>query len=286
MPVPKQRPQRDRPQYSALVPAVEQAARILLCLAGTRASPMTLTEISQNVGIHKSKAYSILNTLQNFNFVQRDPRSKSYSLGTGLLFLSNKVLSTLDLREAVHPQLESLARETESTAFFGLISHGNVFVVAKVEGGRDFGLTIRLGHRFPLPWGAHGKAIAAFLTDKERKDLLAQEKLYFHGRPSDFDRHRLKQELARCREIGFCTDWGEMQRGVHAVAAPVFGPRGGVIGSIVVVGTFRKRDAQRFGLAVATAAQRFSESIGGLALTRDRGPHHENESTFESSRSG
>ena len=284
--MPKQRPQRDRPQYSALVPAVEQASRILLCLAGTRDAPMTLTEISQEVGIHKSKAYSILNTLQNFNFVQRDPQSKSYSLGTGLLFLSNKVLSTLDLREVVHPHLATLARETESTAFFGLISHENVFVIAKDEGGRDFGLTIRLGHRFPLAWGAHGKAIAAFLPDKERKDLLAQDKLYFHGHPSDLERHRLTEELARCREIGFATDWGEMQGGVHAVAAPVFGPRGGVIGSIVVVGTFRRRNAQSFGLAVATAAQRFSESIGGLAVTRDRAPHHGNGSTFESSGSG
>ena len=137
--------------------------------------------------------------------------------------------------------------------------------------------------------GGHGEAWHFITPDGELyflDALLSKEKLYFHGRPSDFDRHRLKQELARCREIGFSTDWGEMQRGVHAVAAPVFGPSGGVIGSIVVVGTFRKRFAQRFGLAVAKAAQRFSESIGGLALTRDGGPHNENRSAFESSRSG
>ena len=47
-----------------MVPAVEQASRVLFCLAGHSSSHMSLTEICAQVGIHKSKAYSILQTLQ------------------------------------------------------------------------------------------------------------------------------------------------------------------------------------------------------------------------------
>jgi DNA-binding IclR family transcriptional regulator len=242
---------------------VEQASRILICLAEADSSGMNLTEVSKRVGIHKSKAYSILNTLQRFGFINRDFESKTYSLGTGLLFLSNKVLSTLDVRKAVEPFLARLARESESTAFLGLISHLEVFVVAKDEGDQDIGLTIRLGHRFPLAWGAHGKAIVAFLESEDREQVLASEKLYFHGSSASFDATRLKKELAECRKKGFAVDPGKMQRGINAVASPAFGPGGKVIGSIVLLGTFPKNLMQQYGSAVARAAEDFSEAIGG-----------------------
>lgn len=254
-----------KPDYSSLVPAVEQAARILLALAQDVSGKMTLTEICGTVGIHKSKGYSILNTLQRFAFVERSPDSKIYSLGIGLLFLSNKVLSNLDPREAAAPLLRELSVETSSTAFLGLISGDHLFVVAKDEGVQDIGVTIRLGHRFPLSWGAHGKSILAFLPESERERVLSGPKLYFHGSPSQYDPARLKRELAACRKRGFAEDLGGMQAGIHAVASPVFGPGEKLIGSLAVVGTFPKEVAKRYGARVAGAAHTFSRVIGGVS---------------------
>jgi DNA-binding IclR family transcriptional regulator len=234
-----------------------------MTLAQNQSGKMSLTEICGEVGIHKSKGYSILNTLQHFAFVQRSSDSKTYSLGPGLLFLSSKVLNNMDLREAVAPVLREVSLETKSTAFLGLISDGHVFVVAKDEGIQDIGVTIRLGHRFPLTWGAHGKAITTFLPDAERKSILATSKPYFHSTPSSFDPSRLEQEMAQCRKTGYATDLGEMISGIHAVASPVFGPSGKLIGSIVVTGTFAKDAAETYGTCVATAATKFSQLIGG-----------------------
>jgi len=257
-------PPRAKPDYSSLVPAVEQASRILLALAQNRSRGMTLTEICNEVGIHKSKGYSILNTLQHFAFVRRSPESKTYSLGPGLLFLSGKALNHLDVREAVTPVLQELSHKTDSTAFFGLVSGRHVFVVATDEGHQDIGLTIRLGHRFPLAWGAHGKAIVAFLSEPERQQVLETHKPYFHGNPSRFDLHRFEEELAECRRSGFAVDLGEMKSGVHAVASPVFGPSGNPIGALAVVGTFPRHAAKRHGVEIAVAARKFSEMIGGV----------------------
>jgi DNA-binding IclR family transcriptional regulator len=245
------------------VPAVEQASRILLVLAQESIGKMSLTEICRAVGIHKSKGYSILNTLQKFAFVQRAPDSKSYSLGPGLLFLSSKVLTNLDLREAAAPLLQELAFKTNSTAFLGLISDSHVFAVAKDQGIQDIGVTIRLGHRFPLAWGAHGKAIMAFLPDADRKNILERSKPYFHGKHSKFDPDRFEKELAECRKTGFAMDLGEMQSGINAVAAPVFGHGRRLLGALVVAGTFPRRAASKYGAEVAEAARRFSSLIGG-----------------------
>lgn len=262
MPAPKD-PAQTKPDYSSLVPAVEQASRILLVLAQGSVGKMSLTEICRAVGIHKSKGYSILNTLQNFAFVQRSPGSKTYSLGPGLLFLSGKVLNHLDVRETVAPVLQWLSLETNSTALLGLISYSHVFVVAKDEGIQDIGVTIRLGHRFPLAWGAHGKAIVAFLPEVEREKLLGGSRLYFHGSQSNFDPDRFEQEMADCRETGFAKDLGEMKSGVNAVASAVFGPTRKLIGALVVLGTFPRTLANSYGADVAAAAKRFSKLIGG-----------------------
>ncbi len=256
-------PAQTRPEYSSLVPAVEQASRILVALAENQSRKMTLTEICGVVGIHKSKGYSILNTLQQFAFVQRSSDTKIYSLGPGLLFLSSKLLSNMDFREAVAPVLQELSSQTGSTAFLCLISDSHVFVVAKDEGTQDIGVAIRLGHRFPLTWGAHGKSIIAFLSETERQEVLSKSKLYFHGNPASFDPSRLEQEMAECRKTGYATDVDEMIGGIRAVASPVFGPGGRLIGSLAIIGTFARDCAETYGKDLARAAARFSESIGG-----------------------
>jgi DNA-binding IclR family transcriptional regulator len=252
-----------KPDYSSLVPAVEQASRILMALALNQSGKMSLTEICGVVGIHKSKGYSILNTLQHFAFVQRSSDSKIYSLGPGLLFLSSKFLNNMDLREAVTPVLRELSLATKSTAFLALISDSYVFVVAKDEGVQDIGVTIRLGHRFPLTWGAHGKSIVTFLPESELQELLAASKPYFHGDPSNFDSSRLEEEITECRKTGYATDLGKMSAGINAVASPVFSPSGRLIGSLVVMGTFDREFADSYGTSVAGAASNFSELIGG-----------------------
>jgi DNA-binding IclR family transcriptional regulator len=171
-------------------------------------------------------------------------------------------LSNLDLREAAAPLLHKIALETASTALLVLISGRHAFVVAKDEGVQQIGLTIKLGHRFPVSWGAHGKSIVAFLPEAEKERILGEEKLYFHGDPSRFEPERLSKELARCRQTGFAVDPGDMQAGIHAVASPLFDRGERVIGSILVVGTFPLEMSETYGFRVARAARELSESMG------------------------
>ncbi|MCM2359993.1 MAG: IclR family transcriptional regulator [Geobacteraceae bacterium] len=245
-----------------MVPAVEQAARILFCLADNGSSLMSLPEICARVGIHKSKAYSILQTLQTFGLVQRNSDRKGYSLGPGLITLSRKVLDDLNAPRLAEPILEELATRIGCTATLGLIADRKVIVVAKHEGGVDMGVTIRTGHRFPLTYGSHGKAIAAFLPDDERELLLRDNKLYFHGDPENLDRSRLRQELDQCRGDGFALDLGEMKPGLNSVAAPVFGPGETPIGYIALIGLFSAEAARQFGPSVAAAGKALSRQLG------------------------
>jgi DNA-binding IclR family transcriptional regulator len=245
-----------------LVPAVEQASRILFCLARAGASHLSLTEICAQVGIHKSKAFSILETLQRFGLVQRNTEGKGYALGPGLVSLSRKVLDDLSPPRLAQPILEDLAEKAGSTAILGLIVDRNIFVAAKHEGEGNIGVTMRIGNRLPLAYGAHGKAIAAFLPGKERDSLLQGGDLHFHGDPAKLDRLRLQRELAQCRRKGFAEDLGELNRGLNVVAAPVLGPNRAPIGFVEILVLFSAKAAHRLGPLVAEAGKTLSRQLG------------------------
>ncbi len=243
-------------------PAVEQAARILFRLAETPAPALSLNEICDRVGIHKSKAFTILETLQRFGLIRKNEEGKGYALGPSLISLSRKVLDDLSAPRLAEPILEELAGKTGTTAALGLIAGQNVFVAAKREGPGPVVVTMRVGHRLPLTYGCHGKAIAAFLPDAELQDVLREKKLYFYGDPSRFDHSKLMKDLDRFRRDGFAEDLEETTPGLNAVAAPVLGPGGRPVGYIVVLGAASPEAARRYGPLVAAAGKALSRQLG------------------------
>jgi DNA-binding IclR family transcriptional regulator len=249
--------------YKPLVPAVEQASRVLLCLGESPNFKMKLTEICKQVGIHKSKGHSILNTLKQFGFVEKDPQTKTYSLGPALIFLSRHVLDNLYYPDIVAPFLDDLAKETNGTALFGLIYAEHLLVVGKREGNQNIGFSIRLGHRFHITLGAHGKAMVAFMPEADREKILTKKRVYFHGLDiSRLNMKRLRDELTKCRQLGYAQDVGEITTGVNFVSAPIFGVQEKIVGCIILIGTFPEGLIEKYGPKTADVARRISYKLG------------------------
>lgn len=245
-----------------LVPAVSQSLRILFRMAEAESTQMSLTEICQEVGIHKSTAYCILYTLQKFGMVQTGGKGKGYALGPGLIGLSRSFLDKLSAPKLAEPILARLAKKANATAVLGLIAGQSVFVAAKHEGKGPYGITMRVGHRFPLTYGCHGKVIAAFLPEKELEGLLQLEILYFHGDPSTFNEDKLIEEIDRCRRDWFAEDLEEVAPGLNVVAAPVLGPGRLPLGFLEVLGLSSADAARQFGPLVAEAGKTLSRQLG------------------------
>jgi len=263
--------EKTKSKYTGVVPAVDQASRILICLARNPSFKMNLTDICKNVGIHKSKGYSILNTLQHYGLVHKDTLGKTYSLGFGLISLSRKVLDNLNYEAIAGPYLEKLAKQTHSTALLGIIDNTNVFVVAKQEADQAVGVTTRIGHRFSITHGAHGKAIVSFLADADREKILHHNKLFFHGSVSKLNRKRLAEEIERCCLDGYAVDMGELNPGINVIASPLFDSQGRLIGSMFIMGTFSESHIREHGSTVADVAKQFSAMLGAdIAQTYDR----------------
>jgi len=253
--------EKTTPARKPVVPAVEQACQILLCLGETQRE-MRLSEICKYLPMHRSRIHAILHALLQFGFVEKNLQKKTYSPGPALFSLGRTYLDQLSYPAIVEPFLEGLAREANATAVFGFIIGDHVLAVAKHEGNQNIGITLRVGHRVPIALGAHGKAILASMPEEERRKILRDNSLFFKGNIVRLNKKHLEKELARCRELGFAKDTGEVTEGVNVVSAPIFGERERLIGCLILFGTFPAKIIDTFGKKVAEAARQISYKVG------------------------
>jgi DNA-binding IclR family transcriptional regulator len=247
------------------VPAVEQAMRIMQYLADSDSSPQSLTNICREVGIHNSQAFSILNTLQEYNFINKYPNRGGYVLGPGLLILAGKLLENISLPQLAEPILIELARKARATVALGLISNDKAYVISQYEGAPEINISSRLGNATSITFGAHGKAIAAFLPRNELDDLLKRKELFFYGSPDKFDRDRLERDMAQCRRDGYVLELGDIFPGVNAIAVPLLDKTVRPVGYVSVVGFFTGEDAKNIGPSAAEAAKAIAQRAGNIA---------------------
>jgi len=248
------------------VPAVDQAIRIMLYLANSGSSPKSLTDICLEVGIHRSKAYSILETLDEYGFIKKNPNRGGYVLGPGLLTVTGKMLETLSLPRIAEPVLYDLAKKAGATVTLGIISDDKTYIIAEYLGAPGIGISSPIGHVNPITYGAHGKAIAAFLPRTELEELLKNKELYFYGRPEKYNKTKLQRELAQCRRDGFTLELGDIQKGMKAVAAPVLDQNSYPVGYVTIVGFFTEEDALKLGPLAVDAVKTISKEVGHMIL--------------------
>lgn len=249
-------------KYNPSSPAVEQAAQLLLCLGRQNDAGLGLTAICKDIGIHKSKGYSILNALAKFDLITRDDATKAYSLGPALMPLGRKVTDRFDIHAAAREHLETFAAETRTSVLLGMISNDLFYVAGKYDGIDMLTLTVRQYHSLPVTHGAHGKAIYAFLDEAEQQRLLDSGQVFFHGEPDAFDRERLEKEAALCREQGYAVDNGEQTPGIRAVSAPLLDHTNRVVAAVVSVGMYPETELPALGRKLAETARMISRQAG------------------------
>lgn len=247
--------------YRPTSPAVEQAAQLLLCLG--KNNDMGLTAICKEIGIHKSKGFSILNSLAQYDLITKDGKTKTYSLGPALMPLARKAREKLDINAIAKDHLQKLANETKASVLLGIICNDQFYIAGKYDGNDKLSVTVRQYQSLHITHGSHGKAIFAFLNETDRQRIFDSDQLFFHGDSIDsLDKKRLEQELKFCRENGYAVDNGEITPGITAVSAPVFDHNNEVTAAIVLVGTFTKDKFETFGKMIAVTGRTISKQAG------------------------
>ncbi|MDQ6752166.1 MAG: helix-turn-helix domain-containing protein [Actinomycetota bacterium] len=200
-------------------------------------SPMTIAELSQALGVHRSIAYRILRTLEDHALLMRDDAGRVQA-GPGLAALARGV--SRDLQTAALPELTELANELAMTAFIAVWDHRDSVTLLAVE-PRHSGATLaqRPGTRHSFSSGAPGIAIQSAISEDAWARLAP-------GLP-------YRPEARAARTAGFATSHDEVLPGVSAIAAPVHIP-GGMPAAICVVFLGPSTDPAAIGSRLTTSA--------------------------------
>jgi DNA-binding IclR family transcriptional regulator len=213
------------------VQSVERAVAILRLLAGG-AGPMGLAEVAQSLGLAKGTAHGLLRTLQGVGFVDQDSGSGKYRLAAATLGGDTGYLDVNELRSRALNWADALAARSGESVRIGRLVTGRVLVVHHVFRPDDTMQTLDVGALLPAHASALGKVLLAYdpgaaaaLPDLEPFTWKA------------ITTHRtLKSALAHVRRQGWAAEVEEMTIGEAAIAAPVRGAGGLVVGAIGLSG--------------------------------------------------
>lgn len=199
---------------------------------------LTITEVADGIGVHRTVAHRLVRTLEAHRLCRRT-ETKRILLGAGLVSLAGSVEQ--DLRELARPILEELADTVEATAHLAVRDGESAVRALMVIEPRNSRAHVGFhpGQVDPMNRGSAGLAMLAALAPKEGE----------------------RPEVTRARERGFAVTSGEVTHSVTGISAAVPNRRPEDLASIGV-SVFDATNEEQYGEAVMTAARR----LGALLL--------------------
>lgn len=256
---------------SSSVQSVDRAITVMELLSHQGWSGVT--EVANELDIHKSTAYRLLATLRDRGLVEQDSASEKYRLGFGVVLLASTVTADLDIVRHARPVCERLSSETEETVTVTALEDGEAVIIHQSISSSSMMAVDWSGWHTPLHATAAGKVLLAYLPESRRQDFFA------HGLER-FTEHTivepamLEEQLQKIRENGYAYTVEELEVGMNAVGAPIYASDGSITAAVGVSGpAFRlpSSTVPEMGERVKEAAAEISRSLGFYGGTNHDG---------------
>nr|WP_241777907.1 IclR family transcriptional regulator [Streptomyces sp. CT34] len=233
-----------RPPRGAVsaVQSVDRAVTVLEILA--RLGEAGVTEIADELGVHKSTAFRLLGVLENRGLVAQEQERGKYYLGAGVLRLAGAAAVRLDISQEGAAICRTLADELGETVNIAVLESDAAVNIMQTRGPASVTAQNWLGRRTPLHATSSGKVLLAYQPRPVQEAVLSR-KLPRLTERTVTSPGELRDQLAEVVERGFAVAVEELELGLRAVAAPVRAHDGSVIGAISVSGPAYRLDAER-----------------------------------------
>ena len=186
--------------------AIDRAAELLVSVVESH-RPLAVGELSERSGLPKSTTSRLIGALERRGLVQR-AGDRRVAPGPVLLRFAHRDTGA-SLVELAAPSLRALSELSGETINLGVPTPLGVEHLAQEDSRHFVGGTNWVGRRVPYTTTANGKVLRAFSAE----------------RPAD---------AAPIRAQGYAVAVDELERGLSALAAPVFGPGGVAVAALSI----------------------------------------------------
>lgn len=247
---------------STSVQSVARAVSVMEFLGRNRESGVT--EVANEIGIHKSTAYRLLTTLRERGLVEQDGTTEKYRLGFGLVLLAATVTADLDVLRCARPVCERLSEQTQETVTVAVLEGDDAVVIHQTV-SRSSALSVDwTGRHTPIHATAAGKVFLAHMPEPQRRRILGRRLERYTG-STLVGRAALEEQAREIRDLGYGYTLEELEVGLNAVGAPVLSSDGAVLATVSVSGPVFRLPAESIaevGELVRGAALEISRCLG------------------------
>lgn len=227
-----------------------------------------LHELTLATDLNKSTLFRILAALEYEALIEKRDDGR-YVLGSEIIALGGRAARVNRLRDVSHPVLQQLTQTTGETTTLEVLKSDNndawyMLVIDEVIGNHIIGITQYIGSRLPVYATSTGKAVLAHV-DKPLSEQLFQHQLNSFTDETHTTWTQVRDDLTQIRKRGYSVAFGELERGLVAIGAPVFNANGEVPGAISLSGPtmrIKQRNVQHLAEAVTDAATQISHRLG------------------------
>lgn len=246
----------------------QSLVRGLTILEGLAAVPrgLSLSSIAETVGMAPSTTHRLLQALHKQGFVSHDADLGLWKIGVKTFQIGSTFLEARDFVMTARPFLRRLAEETDESANLGIRDDGMAVFLAQSESSQMMRMISALGSRAPMHASAVGKALLAWLPDKEIQRILQSRGLARVTSNTIDTPTRLRESLAEIRRQGYACDREEHALGLNCVAASIHDEHGNPLAAISLSGPVARIPEPRLvelGGLVSRAAREITTQLGG-----------------------
>jgi IclR family KDG regulon transcriptional repressor len=198
-----------------------------------RREPCGVSDLAVALGMSKSNAHRLLNTLVETGYVQSvDGR---YAASLKVWELGTKVIKSFDVRDLARPAMVRLVRETSESVRLTVLDLKSfeVVYIDKLDSPQDVRTFSEIGGRAPAHCTSSGKVLLAYQDEAFVRRMVRKMKGFTPKTITEPD--VLMRELRKVRADGYALNNREFSPQVSGVAAPVFDGERNVIAALSVV---------------------------------------------------
>ncbi len=215
--------------------AIDRGADLLVRVLESE-QPVALTDLASAAGLPKSTASRLISALERRGLVEQDGERGRLRPGPAILRVAERSMLERNIVELSRPALGALAEATGETINLSVPGPDGVEHIAQVDSRHFLGAGQWLGRSVGYEHSANGRVFAAFGRGPARAD---------QADPAGAAGAVTRRELEAVRRDGYATSIDELEQGLTAMAAPVWGARGEVIAALSISGPTLRMTATR-----------------------------------------
>ena len=251
----------------AMTDVVRKAVTILKTLSEAPDTTLSLSTLSDKLGMNKTTCHRILSSLASEDFVEK-AGSGTYRLGIGAFIVGASVQRSLDIRERALPAMRWLHEVSEETVYLCVRRERRAVCIERIVGLHAEIQVLQLGGSLPLHIGAAPRVLLAGLTEEELRSYVSAPDLERLTPQSMVDPDLIRADVETTRKTGVVISQSDVAPLAKAFGVPVRDHTGEIVAALSVSGVSsripRKRESSLIDAAVRAGAKA-SEAIGFVA---------------------